>query len=69
MKSIIPVLSVRRKTGFLLMVRVRRGIVEPRILLSPERNCETGMTLQKDQFIHRFMERYLKQNLMRQPDS
>jgi len=28
-------------------------------------NCEIGMTIQKDEFIRRIMERYLKQNLMR----
>ena len=28
-------------------------------------NCQIGMTIQKDEFIRRIMERYLKQNLMR----
>ena len=28
-------------------------------------NSEVGMTIQKDEFIRRIMERYLKQNLMR----
>jgi purine nucleosidase len=28
-------------------------------------NCEIGLTVQKDEFIRRIMERYLKQNLMR----
>ncbi len=30
-------------------------------------NCEIGMTIQKDEFIRRMMERLLRQNLMRQP--
>ncbi|NQT27919.1 nucleoside hydrolase [candidate division KSB1 bacterium] len=31
---------------------------------SKEPNCEIGMTINKDEFIKRIMERYLKQNLM-----
>jgi purine nucleosidase len=30
-------------------------------------NCEIGVTVQKDELVHRVMDRYLKQNLMRQP--
>ena len=30
-------------------------------------NCEIGVTVQKDELIRRIMDRYLKQNLMRQP--
>lgn len=30
-------------------------------------NCEIGMTIQKEEFIRRLMERLLRQNLMRQP--
>ncbi|HWI56038.1 MAG TPA: nucleoside hydrolase [Bacillota bacterium] len=30
-------------------------------------NCEIGVTVQKDELVRRAMERYLKQNLMRQP--
>lgn len=30
-------------------------------------NCEIGVTVQKDELIRRTMDRYLKQNLMRQP--
>jgi hypothetical protein len=30
-------------------------------------NCEIGMTIRKDEFIRRIMERYLKQNLMHRP--
>jgi len=30
-------------------------------------NCEIGVTVQKDELIKRIMDRYLKQNLMRQP--
>jgi len=32
-----------------------------------EPNCEIGVTVQKDELIRRTMDRYLKQNLMRQP--
>jgi inosine-uridine nucleoside N-ribohydrolase len=34
---------------------------------SKEPNCEIGLTIQKDEFIRRMMERLLRQNLMRQP--
>lgn len=32
-------------------------------------NCEIGVTVQKDELVKRIMDRYLKQNLMRQPGS
>ncbi len=33
---------------------------------SKEPNCEIGMSIQKDEFLRRVMERYLQQNLHRQ---
>lgn len=30
-------------------------------------NCEIGATVSKDELVKRIMDRYLKQNLMRQP--
>jgi inosine-uridine nucleoside N-ribohydrolase len=42
-----------------------KGMTE--LVLDASPNCEIGVTVEKDELVKRVMDRYLKQNLMRQP--